>query len=311
MTSKIHFLFLLFLSITQNGLCQNKTAVQRINDSTIVVSDGVPLFLKISGKGAVCIFVHGGPGAWSKSFEKLGGDVLEDKLTMCYYDQRGCGRSASSPNNDYGVERMIQDIEDIRTALNTPKVYIMGHSFGGILATKYAEKYPDHVKGLILLNATLALNNSILHQISFMRKTLGETTPVQNKESLFDTFLEAKKRIKKADLDYKILSDNKDNIEKLDRLDSSIKRNYSFAQQAFNSPVYLADFTKDTPAIKVPVLIVTGSKDNSVGPDHYRLFKFPNQEIKIINGGHFLYYENNKEFKDTVQAFVQKTSSKF
>lgn len=310
MTQKIPFLFLLFLCLGQIGFCQNKTDIKKVNDSTIVTSDGVPLFLKVSGKGEVCIFVHGGPGAWSKSFETMGGNALEDKLTMCYYDQRGCGRSASSPNNDYSIDRMIQDIEDIRIYLNVPKVFVMGHSFGGILATKYAEKFPDHVKGLILLNSTLDINDSLRYQIAFIGQTIGENITPKDNESLFSTFIEAKKLIKKKDLDYKILSDKKANIEKLDRIDNSFKRNSSFAQQAFTTPIYLSDFTKDTPTVKVPVLVITGSNDNSVGPDHYRLFQFPEPEIKIIKGGHILYYEKNKEFKNTVQAFVEKTTSR-
>ncbi len=301
MAQKISFIFLLFLCLGHNAFCQQNT-----NSNTFVTSDGVPLFLKISGKGDVCIFVHGGPGAWSKSFEELGGNVLEDKLTMCYYDQRGCGRSASAADNNYGIDRMIQDIEEIRASLNTSKVYVMGHSFGGILATKYAEKYPEHVKGLILLNATLDINDSLLNQIAFMSKTVGEDFPVKNKESILSTFFEAKKKIKKADLDYKMLSDNRVNVEKLDSIDNSLKRNSSFAQHALSGPLYFNDFTKETASIKVPTLIITGTKDNNIGPEHYRLFKFPNQEVKIIEGGHILYYEQNKEFKNTIQKFVQK-----
>lgn len=306
MTQKVSFVFLFILCFANHGFSQKNTFPKKINDSTIIASDGVPLYLKISGKGDVCIFIHGGPGAWSKSFEELGGNVLEDKLTMCYFDQRGCGRSASSPNNDYSLDRMLNDIEDIRKSLNAPKVFIIGHSFGGILAANYAGKYPEHVKGLILLNATLDINDSLLNQISFMGKTLGENIAVKNGESPLMPFIEAKKRIKKAGLDYKILSDIEKNVEKLDRIDSSFKRNSSFAQQALGMPIYLSDFTKQTAFIKVPTLVISGSNDHSIGPDHYRLFKFPNQEVKIIKGGHILYYEKNKEFKNAVQKFVQK-----
>lgn len=305
----ILFAFLIFC-MGYNGFSQQNAEIKKTNDSTIVSSDGVPLFLKVSGKGEVCIFVHGGPGAWSKSFEELGGNVLEDKLTMCYYDQRGCGRSQSSKNNNYSLDRMIDDIEDIRLYLNVPKVFVMGHSFGGILATKYAEKYPEHVKGLILLNATLDINYSLRNQISFISKTIDEDIPFQNSDSVLDTFFEAKKRLSKTDLNYKILSDNKTNVEKLDKLDNSQKRNSAFAQHALISPVYFSDFTKETALIKVPTLIITGTKDNNIGPEHYKSFLFPNQEVKIIDGGHILYFEKNKEFKNTVQTFVKKIESK-
>ncbi|UPZ16698.1 alpha/beta fold hydrolase [Flavobacterium humidisoli] len=304
MNTKKTLLFFLFICFSLSGISQTPTDLKRETNNTFITSDGVPLFLKVSGKGEVCIFVHGGPGAWSKSFEEFGGNVLEDKLKMCYYDQRGCGRSGSSTDNNYSLERMIDDIEEIRTYLKASKVFVIGHSFGGILASKYAEKYPQRVKGLILLNATLDINNSLLNQIAFMGKTLGQDFSVKDKDSILSTFFEAKKKIKKADLDYKILSDNRVNVEKLDSIDNSEKRNSSFAKHALSGPLYFSDFTKETSSIKVPTLIISGTKDHNIGPEHYHLFKFPNQEVQIIDGGHILYYEQNKEFKNAVERFV-------
>jgi proline iminopeptidase len=182
---------LLFCAVT-GVFCQQKNTATRINDSTILTSDSVALYLKVSGKGVPCIFVHGGPGAWSRSFEAMGGSSLEKHLTMYYYDQRGCGRSQATSNNDYSINRMVEDIENIRVLSGVPQVYVMGHSFGGILAFKYAEKYPVHVKGLILLNATLYINNSLLAQVQFMNQLLGEHIVVKNQDSVLSAFIAAK-----------------------------------------------------------------------------------------------------------------------
>lgn len=309
MKQKISFLLLL-LSFSYSSFSQENHSKRSFKNNTIETSDGVSLFTKISGKGDVCIFVHGGPGAWSESFEKLGGSILEDKLTMCYYDQRGCGRSASPADNNYSLNRMVEDIEEIRNKLNASKVFIMGHSFGGILATEYAKKYPEHVQGLILLNATLDINYSLRNQISFIGTIIGENITVPNNDNVLSTFFDAKKRLSKTDLNYKILSENKTTVEKLDSIDNSFKRNSSFAQYALADPVYFNDFTKETTNITVPTLVISGTKDNNIGPDHYRSFKFPNQDIKIIEGGHILYYEKNQDFKNCIQQFVQKTRSK-
>jgi proline iminopeptidase len=215
MIQKISFLLLVFLVFSHNSFCQENHSKRSFKNNTIETSDRVSLFTKISGKGDVCIFVHGGPGAWSESFEKLGGNILEDKLTMCYYDQRGCGRSASPTDNNYSLNRMVEDIEAIRNNLNTSKVFIMGHSFGGILAVEYAKKYPEHVQGLILLNATLDINYSLRNQISFIGTIIGENITVQNNDSVLRTFFEARKRLSKSDLNYKILSDNKTSVKKI------------------------------------------------------------------------------------------------
>jgi len=40
-------------------------------------SDNVKLYVKVEGKGPVCIFIHGGPGQGSRSFEEMKGNALE------------------------------------------------------------------------------------------------------------------------------------------------------------------------------------------------------------------------------------------
>jgi proline iminopeptidase len=294
-------LLMMLFSFWQIAYSQHTTA----RAGKVLTSDSVSLFVKTAGAARnACIFIHGGPGAWSKSFEEMGGSVLEQKLTMYYFDQRGCGRSASPANNDYSPERMVEDIETIRKQAGKSKVYLIAHSFGGILALKYAEKYPEHVKGLIMLNCTLYVNNSLLNQIAFINKTIGSHI-VASKDSVLQAFIEAKTQLRKAGLEYKMLSDNKDAVEKLDSVDNSEERNNSFAQHVFTMPIYWEDFTRETAKVKVPVLVITGTRDNNIGPEHYKLFKFPNQQVKIIEGGHIRYYENNKEFAKAVFAFVK------
>jgi len=281
----------------------NTFSQQKVNDTTILTSDSVQLYLKVSGKGAPCIFVHGGPGAWSRSFEAMGGNRLEEKLTMYYFDQRGSGRSKAAANNNYSLDRLVEDIENIRSLTGSEQVYLVAHSFGGIPAFRYAEKYPQHVKGLILLNATLYIYNSLISQVNFINSLYGSQVSVANKDSLMQSFFAAKKIMREHKEDYKMLSDNKATVEKLDSIDNA-PRDWTFAQRAFGIPDYLMDFTTATAKVKVPVLVITGTADHNIGPDHYKLFRFPDQQVKIITGGHVLYYEKNDEFAKTVFSFI-------
>lgn len=63
---------------------------------------------------------------------------------------------------------MVEDIEAIRHALGVERIYLLAHSFGGIIAVNYAKKYPDHLFGLILANSTLDLNSSLEDQIGYV-----------------------------------------------------------------------------------------------------------------------------------------------
>ena len=267
-------------------------------------SDRTKLFTKVSGTGDLCIYVHGGPGMWSDSFENLKGNRLETHLKMVYYDQRGSGRSGASATNDYSVNRMVEDIEDIRKKLGADKVYLMAHSFGGIIATSYAAKYGSHLKGLILVSSTLYLNDSVMSQVSYTNQLTGSKIEIKDGQYM-PALGEAMGKLNEKGLMYKLLSDSKENMDTLNKIDEKRPEENGFRNNVWNISEYYGDFTKLTPGIKVPVLVVTGTQDHAVGPEHYKLFKFPNQRVAKINGGHLLYYENNAEFVKNVFSFIK------
>jgi len=272
--------------------------------------DGTRLFVKKSGNGPVCIFVHGGPGAWSKSFEDLKGNRLETSLAMVYYDQRGCGRSDSAATGDYSLQTMISDIDLIRKHYGADKVYLIAHSFGGILAANYALKFPDHVKGLILLNSTLNMRHSLTGQINYVNSLLKTTfTPADSSFSaLTSAFSAARKALADKGLGYKMLSDNKQTVALVEKIDAENPGDYAFAHKVFDINAYWEDYTQITPKITLPVLVITGQKDHSVGEDHYQLFRFPDQEVRKMSAGHIDYYENNEAFTSSVFDFVRRTN---
>jgi proline iminopeptidase len=118
-------------------------------------SDSVQLFVKIAGRGVPCLVVHGGPGAGSYGLEHLGLQPLESSMQLIYLDQRGSGRSASSPRHNYALARQVQDLEELRQRLGLRQWVLLAHSFGGVIATAYAQRYPEHVQALVLVNAVL------------------------------------------------------------------------------------------------------------------------------------------------------------
>ena len=68
---------------------------------------------------------------------------------------------------------------------------------------------------------------------------------------------------------------------------------------------YQKNYAKITNQIKVPVLVITGTKDHAIGEEHFKSFDFQNGTIKQIEGGHILYYEKNKEFLNSIFKFIE------
>lgn len=76
--------------------------------------------------------------------------ALSDSNRCIAIDLRGHGRS-DKPLTDYSVDEMIGDIETVLAELGVDEPFVlMGHSFGGALATTFAHRHPERVKRLIL-----------------------------------------------------------------------------------------------------------------------------------------------------------------
>lgn len=280
-----------------------------VGEQRIKMSDGAEIYLKIAGKGPVCMLVHGGPGQGSLSTEKMGADKLEDFLTMVYVDQRGSGKSPDAGN--YHLDRVVQDFEEVRQALGVDKICLIAHSFGGILAVDYAKRYPQHVSELILANISLHFlgpENSRM-QIDLVNRLLGKkVVEVADAATLAKARDEARAALMKSGQGYRFLSETTDSIRVMSELDSSYERSRGFGNAIFEQrdvyPEYMLDYAPVTADIRQPVLVITGSKDHAVGPDEYKRFRFPNQKTVVIDGGHISYYESNKEFVAAIRDFM-------
>jgi proline iminopeptidase len=272
-------------------------------------SDGVDLFLEMQGSGIPCIYLHGGPGYWSKSFQHFAGERLEGNLQMVYLDQRGCGRSSLAENSDYSLERLLLDIEEIRIHLGIDEWYVLGHSFGGILAVNYARRFPERVKGLILTNATLDMPDSFSHQITRGREILGLDqieTPKADVPELIHTFFTTAQQLIERDLFFKLQYQSLADKEKVDALDSELSARPDFQQAVFSSDEYLQDFRKVTSAISKPVLVLSGKYDHAIGPQHQVGFKFPNISFMELESGHHPYVDCPVVFTEAILDFTSK-----
>jgi proline iminopeptidase len=119
-----------------------------------VQNDDAALHVEIAGgkdSDNVLVALHGGPGNSSDymvSLKQLAGS----DLSVVLYDQRGTGRS-SVPISGYGLGQYVEDLEAVRKSINAERIHVFGHSWGGIVAMRYATIYPRNVKSLILMGS--------------------------------------------------------------------------------------------------------------------------------------------------------------
>lgn len=282
-------------------------------DSTFyfTTSDHVKLYVRVAGTGKPCLFVHGGPGSNAYYYEAMAGaPVIEQKLQMIYFDQRGSGRSDSAGNRNYSLGRMLQDMDELRQHLRIQNWAVMGHSFGGILITNYALQYAQNVSALFYINATVNMQASMQSHVDFGKQELG----LQNHQELND---ESKPLMQRVGIVHNLLSE-KDSWYKLMYRNAQEKKfndsvtlsagrfNRDFATQCWNISEYWKDYSAQTAAIQCPVFVMTGDRDYAVGVQHYKSFRFPNQTVVHYAGGHAPFQEEPQWYAEKVLAFANK-----
>jgi proline iminopeptidase len=133
----------------------NMSAIKRIPVQT--PKGRFHVWTKRVGKSARMrlLLLHGGPAATHEYFECFESFLPREGIEFIYYDQLGSAYSDQPEDTDlWTVERFVEEVEQVRTSLglNRDNFYLLGHSWGGVLAVEYALKYQEHLKGLIISN---------------------------------------------------------------------------------------------------------------------------------------------------------------
>ncbi|MBT9394529.1 proline iminopeptidase-family hydrolase [Hymenobacter sp. NST-14] len=106
------------------------------------------------------LLLNGGPGATHEYFECLESFLPREGIEFIYYDQLGCGNSDNPQDTSmWSLPRYVEEVEQVRQALklDSSNFYLLGHSWGGILAAEYALKYQQHLKGLVISNMMMSI----------------------------------------------------------------------------------------------------------------------------------------------------------
>lgn len=109
----------------------------------------------------VVLYIHGGPGVGSLEFEHYMLPHLAGRVRLVSVDQRGVLRSDPiAAGTQVTVEQLIADFEAVRARLSIPRWQVLGHSFGGMVALRYALAHPTRVERLIFESPSIDLASS-------------------------------------------------------------------------------------------------------------------------------------------------------
>ncbi len=127
-----------------------------------MIAYGQHIYTKTFGntKEKPIIFLHGGPGYNCVNFEVTAAQQLADKgFFVIVYDRRGEGRSID-PNAKFTFKETFDDLNSIYQKFGLTKATLIGHSFGGVVATLFAESNPKIVQSIVLVGAPVSLQTT-------------------------------------------------------------------------------------------------------------------------------------------------------
>ncbi len=127
------------------------------------------------------LLLHGGPGMTHELYECFNGYFPKEEIEYIFYDQLGSYYSDKPEDLAlWTTDRFVEEVEQVRKALglDNSNFYLLGQSWGGILAMEYALKYQNNLKGLVISN----MMSSVPEYNTYAQKVLG---PQMNKE-VFD-----------------------------------------------------------------------------------------------------------------------------
>ena len=303
---------------------------QPVNSKTWLVEPGIELAHFAVGEGRNVLIIHGGPGEpFTQPISGLA--PLTSEYQFHYYDQRGCGESTrpidrfESPNvyenmkaldQSLGLGAQIADIERIRQILGDDKLILIGHSWGGFLASLYAAEFPEHVEALILVSPANTLvmpqpdAESDLFAVVRAKLPAGEQAEF---DAFMKDYMDFNALFQKSDADLVAMNEQfgKYYIQVVDtktQLSPQGKPGGWMVWAMYISMGQRHDYRYALKNVESPVLVIHGADDlQREAASRIYAEVFPNSEFVVIeNAGHFSFDEQSDRFATIVKSFLEE-----
>jgi proline iminopeptidase len=264
------------------------------------------------------LFIHGGPGSGSYDFMSFQGDRLSARLDLIGVDQRGVQHS-DPLDGSVTEDELIADFEALRSALGISQWSILGHSFGGRLALRYAVNYPDTVTKVIFENPpwdmVLATRTLVLTGLPLLRE-LGLDAGVDEllaydgpaTPEMWDQRTGILHRLGDRRMEMYVGPDARDLVLPADELPDEIQsRAGRFATEITRTPGFSESLLPYLDRLAQPALLIKGELDPVTSPEEIALFQsqVADGTYRNFKGvGHFVHAEVAAEYTDLVTDFV-------
>lgn len=292
------------------------------------------------------LFLHGGPGSAEILFANLGNkkilrNKLEKNFIVVNWDQRGCGKSYTNliPRESMTIEQFASDTYDLVKLLvqklNKNKIYLVGHSWGAVLATLIVQRYPELFHAYVSIAPLVCTeeNERLSYQFVLDRainmknkKAIGELNEIgffPQKSEEISNYLETKRKWISQLNENKYY--NKFLRDFLFFLLGMVSPEYSFfdslnfsggidfSRRNLWKEMVSINFIEQIKSLNVPTYFCLGRHDyitpSTLTEKYYKMLKAPLKEIIWFeNSGHAPHVEESEKFNRLMsQIAFEKT----
>ena len=262
------------------------------------------------------LLLHGGPAFTHEYMECFESFFPHEGFEMIEYDQLGSYYSDQpSDSSLWTTDRFVEEVEQVRKALglNKDNFYLLGNSWGGLLAMEYALKYQQNLKGLVICNMMASIpayEEYNLKLRSQMRKSLVDSLTAYEDKGMY------------KDSTYQSLVFSEYYLQHLCRLPEwpdplmrSLKHLNEEIYVMMQGPSEFKtggrllhwDRSKDLPQITVPTLMV-GAHYDTMDPDYMKWMSTQVKQGRYLycpEGSHLAMWDDQSHFYPGVIGFIK------
>ena len=260
-----------------------------------IKTNGITLHTIVIGSGEPLILLHGFPDFWF-GWKKLI-PLLKDKFQLIIPDMRGYNLSDKPEGvENYHIELLIEDIHGLIEHFGFKSVYLAGHDWGGVLSWFIAEKHPDKIKKLAIINAP---------HLKIFQDKLKNDEAQKNASSYIFRFLQPGSE--------KVILANNFQVLRPDLNEDGDKYIEAWSQPgSILCGIYYyranMDYEDWSGVIKMPTLVIHGMKDGAILPVVLEGLNDYVADLKIIreeDSGHSAQKDNPKMVATEFLAFFK------
>jgi proline iminopeptidase len=258
------------------------------------------------------LYLHGGPGSGSYDFMSFQGDHLSQHLRLIGVDQRGVQHSdpLEGPVTEYDL---IADFEALRAALGVETWSILGHSYGGRLALRYAVMHPDAVTKVVFENPpwdmVLVTDTLVRAALKLLPGVEFPTHEGPATKEMWDHRIALVGRLGDRRMEI-YLGPEASGLQlpaDTELSDEIQARAIRFAEEITSTPGFLESLLPQLAQLTRPALLIKGEHDPVTSPEEISRFQADvagGTYYHATGAGHFVHAEQPAAYTELVTEFV-------